>query len=171
MTSSAVHSLARLTALLGLVTLAGACGGKGEAAATERLWISTVPTSPKQPITAFLATRTGDGKYIGAFFRGSLYRGGHDVFTWTDRKGGAELKFMQDGSGARLRFEACTPSKGFDHCLLVEGDPTGTRRYQSRKRWTVRRGKNMVPSQMIPQALADLAEDDEDLHQYLVGAP
>lgn len=146
--------------------LAG-CGGKAEATATERLWISTVPTSPKQPITAFLATRTRGGQYFGAFFRGSLYRGGHDVFTWTDRKGGADIQFMQDGAKARLRFETCKPSKGFDHCLLVVGDPTGTKRYQSRKRWAVRRGKKDATRSMVTDAIETLAEDDEELRALL----
>ena len=36
--------------------LAG-CGSKDDAAATERLWVSSVPTSPKQPVSAFLATK------------------------------------------------------------------------------------------------------------------
>jgi|GEM_PF-1318540 len=153
---------------LGLVGTASGCSGKGEATAAERLWVSTVPTSPKQPISAFLATKAKDGKYIGAFFTGSLYRGGHNVFTWVPKSGGAELTFLQDNSKAKLRFETCKPSKGFDHCLLVKGDPTGTGRYQSRKRWTVRRGKSDVaPSQLIPNTIAALAEDDEDLQALL----
>ncbi len=161
--------IAQRAALSSVLVLGlGACGNQGEATATERLWVSSVPTNPKQPITAFLATRTSDGKYLGAFFKGSLYRGGHDVFEWKSRSGStAELRFMQDGSTASLKFESCKPSRGFDHCLLVSGDPTGTRRYQSRKRWTVRRGKKTVPSQLVTSTLAELAEDDQDLRTYL----
>ena len=163
------RSVARTSILVSLVALGLAgCRGKDTATAAERLWISTVPTSPKQPISAFLATKAKDGKYIGAFFTGSLYRGGHDVFTWSPRSGGADLVFLQDGSTARLRFESCKPTKGFDHCLLVKGDPTGTGRYQSRKRWSSRRGKaEVMPSQLIPLTLAELAEDDEDLRALL----
>lgn len=158
----------RISILVSLVALGLAgCGSKDNATAAERLWISAVPTSPKQPISAFLATKAKDGKYIGAFFTGSLYRGGHDVFTWSPRSGGADVVFLQDGSKARLRFESCKPSKGFDHCLIVKGDPTGTGRYQSRKRWSVRRGKGEAnPSQLIPQTIAELAQDDEDLRAF-----
>lgn len=133
---------------------------------TERLWVSDVPTSPRTPISAFLVTKTTGDKFVGAFFRGSLYRGGHDVFSWKAARGGAEVRFLQDGSTARLSFETCKPSRGFDHCVLVSGDPTGARRYQSRKRWNVRRGK-VAPSQLVTDALVDLAEDDEDLQQYV----
>ncbi len=162
--------VARTSLFVSLVAfgLAG-CGGNSDATAAERLWVSTVPTSPKKPISAFLATKAKDGKYIGAFFSGSLYRGGHDVFIWTSRKGGADLEFLQDGSKARLRFETCKPSKGFDHCIIVKGDPTGAGRYQSRKRWTTRRGKSdEVPtSQLVTATIANLAEDDEDLEALL----
>lgn len=160
---------ARTSIFVSLVALGLAgCGGKDDAAAAERLWISTVPTSPKEPVSAFLATKAKDGMYIGAFFTGSLYRGGHSVFTWTPRSGGADLKFLQDDSKARLRFESCKPSRGFDHCLIVKGDPTGTGRYQSRKRWTTRRGtKDLPPSQLVTATIATLAEDDEDLEALL----
>lgn len=165
--------VARTSIFVSLLALGVAgCGGKGEATAAERLWVSTVPTSPKQPVSAFLATKAKDGKYIGAFFSGSLYRGGYDVFTWAPRSGGADVTFLQDGSQVRLRFETCKPSKGFDHCLLVKGDPTGAGRYQSRKRWTVRRGASDLPSpQLAPvtiaQMVGELAEDDEELQALL----
>ena len=142
------------------------CKGGTDATATERLWISGVPTSPKAQLTAFLTTRTADGQYIGAFFRGSLYRGGHDVFQWkSSKKETAKIKFLQDGKEASLRFESCTPTRGFDHCMIMHGDPTGTRKYQSRKRWTTRRKPKAgeLPSAFFGQTIADLAEDDEDL--------
>ena len=147
------------------------CGGGAEATATERLWVSGVPTSPKQPLTAFLTTRTSDGKYIGAFFKGSFYRGGHDVFQWkADGKNKAHLTFLQDGQDASLRFETCKPTRGFDHCLLLHGDPTGTVKYQSRKRWAVRRPgkKKDIAEGLVTGAILELAEEDEDL-QALAG--
>jgi len=150
------------------ITAAAGCGSKGDAAAAERLWVSAIPTSPKQPVSAFVATKAKDGKYIGAFYSGSLYRGGQDVFSWVPSSSGAELTFLQDGAKVRLRFERCKPTKGFDHCLLVKGDPTGAGRYQSRKRWAVRRGKSDVtPSQVVPAAIAQLATEDEDLQALL----
>lgn len=152
--------------------LGAACGGSEPASPTERLWVSAVPTSTKQELSAFVTTRTGDGKYLGAFFHGSALRGSHDVFEWKDEgKSGAALKFLQDGRTAHVRFETCTPSRGFDHCILVHGDPTGANKYQSRKRWNVRRpGKKSIDAVMIPQVLAELAQDDEELDAALAMA-
>lgn len=145
--------------------LATACGGSDVASPTERLWVSAVPTSTKQELSAFVTTRTGEGKYLGAFFHGSALRGTHDVFEWKDDgKNGAALVFLQDGKKAHIRFETCTPTRGFDHCILVHGDPTGAKKYQSRKRWNVRRpGKKSAAAVMVPQILAELAEDDDEL--------
>src|SRR5687768_13022606 len=41
------------------------CGGGGDATPTERLWISSLPTKPKETFTAFITTRTGTDKYLG----------------------------------------------------------------------------------------------------------
>jgi hypothetical protein len=142
------------------------CGGGADATATERLWVSGVPTNPKERLTAFITTRTGNDKYLGAFFNGSLYRGGHDVFEWVaDGKDSAHLKFMQDGRAVKLRIEKCEPSRGFDHCIRLKGDPMGIERYQSRKRWVVRRPgkKRDIAEGLVTQTILDLAEDDEDL--------
>jgi len=153
-----------LAVVLGIGLLS--CGGGSEATATERLWVSTVPTSPKAPLTAFLTTRTGKDKYIGAFFAGSMLRGGHDVFEWiADGKDAATLRFLQDDRKRHIRFEACTPSRGFDYCLLVHGDPTGTGKYQSRKRWAVKRpGRSKGAEALsVVEVMHALVEDDEDL--------
>jgi hypothetical protein len=142
------------------------CGGGADATPTERLWISSLPTKPKETFTAFITTRTGTDKYLGAFFKGSMYRGGHDVFEWyTDGKDAAHLQFLQDGKKAKLRIEKCTPTTGYDHCIILHGDPTGAQRYQSRKRWVVRRPgkKSDLAEGMVTQTILDLAEDDEDL--------
>ena len=153
---------------LAIFVSAAGCGGGGQATATERLWVSGVPTNPKTPITAFATTRHGEAKYLGAFFKGTLLRGGHDVFQWHDRgKGRAELQFLQDGTKASVRLESCKPSTGFDHCLLVHGDPTGTVRYQSRKRWVVRRPGRGKASALVMDALTELAADDDELAAWL----
>lgn len=147
---------------LGLL-VAAACGGSDAATPTDRLWVSAVPTSAKQELSAFVTSRTSEGKYVGAFFRGSALRGSHDVFEWKDDgKSGATLRFLQDGKQAKIRFETCTPTRGFDHCLLVHGDPTGAKKYQSRKRWNLRRGKKAAMLS-IPVLFEELAEDDEEL--------
>ncbi|MEM6995259.1 MAG: hypothetical protein AAF721_32415 [Myxococcota bacterium] len=158
--------LALLTALAAAAPLG--CGSAGEATATERLWVSAVPTNAKTPITAFVTTRHGDDKYLGAFFSGTLLRGGHDVFEWRPRaKGRAELQFLQDGARVDIRLETCKPTTGFDHCLLVRGDPTGAVKYQSRKRWVVKRPGKKKDAALVLDAMANLAEDDEALAQWL----
>lgn len=162
-------SVAALLVLAPVALQSAGCGG-GTATATERLWISGLPSSPKTRITAFATTRTGEGKYLGAFFQGTVLRGGHDVFEWrsegTDR---ATLQFLQDGTTAKIRFEPCKPTTGFDHCLLVHGDPTGTKRYQSRKRWVVKRPgkKKDVAGALVLDALETLAADDDELAAFL----
>jgi len=145
------------------------CGAPSPGTPTERLWVSGIPTSTKAEITAFITTRSTGGKYIGAFFRGSSLRGRHDVFEWIDDgKDAAKLRFLQDDKTTRIRIETCEPTTGFDHCILVHGDPTGTKRYQSRKRWVVRRpGRKDVSPTMVMDALAELAEDDEELQAAL----
>lgn len=143
------------------------CGsGPSPGTPTERLWVSGVPTSAKAEISAFVTTRQGSGKFLGAFFHGSALRGHHDVFEWTDDgKDAAKLKFLQDGKQRRLRFETCEPTRGFDYCMIVHGDPTGAKTYQSRKRWIVRRPgrKRDVEPAMVLEVMAELAEDDEEL--------
>lgn len=149
------------------------CGGGGTAEATERLWVSDVPTNPKAPMTAFLTMRSDDDRYLGAFFVGSLLRGHHDVFRWTtSAKDRARIELLQDGQVVDLRLEKCKPTTGFDHCLLVHGDPTGAGRYQSRKRWVVRRPgrKRDAASGLVMQAMIELAEDDAELASVLDAA-
>lgn len=155
------------------VVAAMGCGGGQAVTPTERLWISGVPTDPKAELTAFVTMRTSEDRYLGAFFQGTLYRGGHDVFEWTPTaKDRASLQFMQDGRKTAVRLESCKPSTGFDHCILVHGDPTGTTRYQSRKRWVVRRPgrKRDAATGLVPQVMVELAEDDAELAAALDAA-
>lgn len=159
-------------ALGGLGGLAG-CGGGAEVTPTERLWVSGVPTDPKVPLTAFLTMRSGDEHYLGAFFQGTLLRGSHDVFRWTPTaKNRARLEFLQDSIEVNLRLEVCEATRGFDHCLEVHGDPTGTGRYYSRKRWVVRkpgRKRDLAAGLVVPVML-ELAEDDPELAAMLDAA-
>lgn len=171
--SPALRPVLGTTLSLSLALLAAGCGGAGEATVTERLWVSAVPTNPKARTTAFLATKASDGKFIGAFFQGSAFRGGHDVFTWEDRgKDAASIVFLQDGRKVSLRFETCKPTTGFDHCVLVHGDPTGAKRYQSRKRWRVRRPgkKKEAGIASVMAAFAEVSAQDEDLHEMFAPA-
>jgi hypothetical protein len=102
------------------------------------------------------------GRQLGTFYHGSAYRGQHDAFRWRQvNERDARLEFLQDGKNYKVRVSNCEPTRGFDHCIKLEGDPTGAVRYQSRKRWAIpRRGKQAAdPAELM----MELAEEDEDL--------
>lgn len=154
------------------VTIAG-CGGGGPAAATERLWVSGVPTDPKAPLNAFLTMRSTDDQFLGAFFTGSLLRGQHDVFRWTTMgKDRARIEHLQDGRTSTVKLEPCKPTTGFDLCLHVLGNDAVAGRYQSCKRWVVRRpGKKKALSPgVVVDVMHELSDDDEQLAQALEAA-
>lgn len=106
---------------------------------------------------------------FGSFYHGSLYRGSHDTFKWTSKgKDKGELELLQDGKSKTITIRECKPDAGFDMCVKLEGDPKGIVRYQSKKRWAVPgRGKKSMD---VPMAIAELAEDDEDLAMLLESA-
>ena len=156
------------TGLVALLPLG--CGGVVEAEATERLWVSAVPTTAKTSISAFATTRHGDDTYIGAFFTGTALRGGHNAFRWRPTgQARAQLEFLQDGAKVDVRLERCKPTTGFDHCLLVRGDPTGAVKYQSRNRWVVKRPGRRASPAFVFEALAEVAQDDADVSAWLTG--
>lgn len=150
---------------LGATGVSAGCSG-GSATPTERLWVSSIPTGAKQSITAFLTMSTDEDRYLGAFFRGTLLRGGHDVFTWkSSGEDSARLHFLQDDMTYDLTLRECKPRERFDYCLEVLGDPTGTVVYHSRKRWVVRRPgrKRDAATGLVMGAIFELAEDDPEL--------
>lgn len=148
-------------AALGL-SLAAGCGKAPAANLTERLWVSDLPTNPKEQISMFVISDVKSRK-LGLFYRGSLYRGVHDLFRFSGDASGrrGKMQLLQDGTVHAVRTETCQPSRGFDFCILVHGDPTGVVRYQSRKRWALR--KSEAPSLHAGEILSTLAEEDEDL--------
>lgn len=154
-------------------TLAG-CGGGGSATVTERLWVSGVPTKPKDSLSAFVTMKSEDSKdYLGAFYEGSLLRGSHDVFKWRDAgKGHAQIELLQDGRTLELSFETCKPSVGFDHCIMVQRGMHKAVQYQSRKRWVVRRPgrKRDATLGLFNQALLEVANEDDELADVLDAA-
>jgi hypothetical protein len=145
-----------------------ACGRPHDAELTERLWVSELPKNPRQTIGAFVISHVKN-RELGVFYRGSVYRGAHDVFRFRGVAGGAKgtLQLLQDGASHEVHTQTCTPDRGFDHCILLHGDPTGVVRYQSRKRWSLRK-KDTEPLDLA-LVLEELAEGDEDL-QALVEA-
>lgn len=123
-----------------------------------------MPSGPRDRIDAFVLTEVGK-RSAGSYYHGSLYRGAHDTFLWTTKaKDRGVIRILQDQRDYEVRIESCKPDKGFDQCILLEGDPKQIVRYQSRKRWAIpRRGKSLD----VPALMAEIAEDDEDLEAAL----
>lgn len=151
------------------VSLAAGCGKAPSANLTERLWVSDLPTNPKASISMFVISDVKARK-LGVFYRGSLYRGAHDLFRWTGDDSGrrGKMQLLQDGAVHKVHTETCEPSRGFDFCVLVHGDPTGVVRYQSRKRWALR--NKDVSTLDVTQIFSELAEEDEQLRALTAAA-
>ena len=159
---------ARLTLSLALAagalsTFAG-CGKAPPAEVADRLWVAEMPTSPRSMVNAFVLTEVGK-RNVGSFYHGSLFRGTHDSFTWTTKaKDRGVIYLLQDQRNHEVRTRSCKPTAGFDQCVLLEGDPKGVVRYQSRKRWAIpRRGKTLD----VPTLMVELAEEDEELEALI----
>jgi hypothetical protein len=148
------------TLAVSLTLLAGCGGNKPPAEVADRLWVAQMPTSPRSQVDAFVLTEVGK-RNVGTFYHGSLYRGAHDSFLWTTKaKDRGVIHLLQDQRDVEVRTKPCKPDKGFDQCILLEGDPKKVVRYQSRKRWAIpRRGKSLD----VPQMMIELGEDDEQL--------
>lgn len=151
---------------LSLTALAGCGGKKPPADVADRLWVAQMPTSPRSQIDAFVLTEVGK-KNVGSFYHGSLYRGAHDSFLWTTKaKDRGVIHLLQDQRDFEVRTKPCKPDKGFDQCILLEGDPKKVVRYQSRKRWAIpRRGKSID----VPQMMVELGEQDDELQALVEG--
>ena len=156
-------------ALLGLTALAGCSSKKPPAEVADRLWVAQMPTGPRSQIDAFVLTEVGK-RNIGSFYHGSLYRGVHDSFLWTTKaKDRGVIHLLQDQRDVEVRTKPCNPDRGFDQCILLEGDPKKVVRYQSRKRWAIpRRGKSLEQLD-VPALMVELGEEDDEL-QALVEA-
>jgi hypothetical protein len=154
-------------ALVSVTALAlGGCGKALPADVADRLWVSQMPTGPRAQVDAFVVTEVG--KYSGGgFYHGSMYRGVHDSFTWTTKaKDRGVIHMLQDQRDFEVRTKACKPDRGFDQCILLEGDPKKIVRYQSRKRWAIpRKGKSLD----VPALILELSEEDDELEALVEG--
>lgn len=155
-------------ALLGLTVLAG-CSKKPPADVADRLWVAQMPTGPRSQLDAFVLTEVGK-RSVGTFYHGSMFRGMHDSFLWTTKaKDRGVIHLLQDERDFEVSTKPCKPDRGFDQCILLEGDPKKVVRYQSRKRWAIpRRGKSLEQLD-VPALIVELGEEDEQL-QALVEA-
>lgn len=149
------------------LSLLPACGSPPPADVTERLWVSSMPGSARESVHAFAITEVRK-KQVGVFYRGSVYRGTHDAFSWApNRKNdGGKLTMLQDGRAYEVSVGACEPSKGFDHCMLLQGDPTGVVRYESRKRWALKKGRKKKAAD-VPSIVMELSAEDDELEALL----
>ncbi len=145
--------------------LATACGGeRGNAVVPlhDRVWLTSVPKGMKDEVGAFIILRASEAKQYGFLFKGSLLRGSYDTFHWAaDGEGKAKLRTIQDDKVHKISTEACEPDAGFQYCVQIHGDPQGTVRYQSRKRWGLGRPKQIKNFDLNEQLQVLAAEDPE----------
>ncbi len=130
----------------------------------DRLWLTAVPKTAKDEVSAFLILRASESTQYGFLFKGSLLRGSYDTFHWApDGDERAKLTTVQDGRVHKIRVETCEPSAGFHYCVQLHGDPQGTVRYQSRKRWGLGRPKAKLLGFDLAGELQALAAEDGEL--------
>jgi hypothetical protein len=156
-----------LAVLLGAAALTG-CGQKKEARLTGRLWVTELPTNPQQRVGAMVFTEVG-GRRLGVLHQGSAYRSQHEAVQWVGGDERGELVMLQDGRKHAVKVETCTPTRGFDLCVKLVGDPLGYERYQSRKRWSIKpRVASGGESEAgviaeIAASVAEIAAEDTDV--------
>ncbi|HFE43973.1 MAG TPA: hypothetical protein ENJ18_00565 [Nannocystis exedens] len=153
-------TLCLLTALIG--TAVPACGGGDEPGLHNRLWIDHLPSDKRDGIAAlFIAEGGQEGHTYGVYYRGTPFRGDFDAFQWiAEDDDRVRLRLLQDRREVELRIERCEPEPNFDYCILLRGDPQGTERYQSRRRWGAR-GSAGAAAQVQAIFSEVLAEDPE----------
>jgi hypothetical protein len=151
-----------------LTTAALLAAGCGEQAATvpvhDRVWLTAVPRKMTDEVAAFVIVRASESKQYGFLFKGSLLRGSYDTFHWApDGEDRAKLRTIQDDKVHKIRTESCAADEGFDYCVQIHGDPQGTVRYQSRKRWGLGRPKAKLLGFDLASELQALAAVDGEL--------
>lgn len=162
-------------ATLGLTvvtSLAGCGGGDEPLPLHNRLWLSGLPKKPSDVVGAMIVLQAAEGRaQYGALYRGSVLRGGFELFEWRpEADGRGKLRLLQDGKLVKIRTESCAPDAGFHACLLLHGDPSGTVRYQTRRRWGVK-ARGGAQALDVAAELRGLAEVDPDLALALVLPP
>lgn len=125
--------------LFAAVLALGACRGAPEADFADRLWVSTMPGDAREPFFAMLVTGARK-RHVGVLHAGSLYAGRWELFAFKRKNAkSATFEFLQSGARHEVQFVPCKPKTGFAYCVELQGDPTGVRRWYSKKRWALRR--------------------------------
>ena len=142
-----------------------ACGGGGGEAheLLDRLWVTDVPAGPREVFRGF-AVADVRGRQVGAFYDGSVYDGRQRAFKIAIEGDKITFALLQEELEAEVTVRACRPSTGFHLCLELVGDPLVAGRYQSRKRWTLRRSRDAQIARTIsvPALLGVLDEASSD---------
>ncbi len=149
----------------GVLLLGGlvACGAEDAASITDRLWVSDVPSNPREEISAFAISNLR-GRKLGALYQGSLYQGTQRGFRLELEGRRAVFEMLQDGSRHLVTVQTCKPTAGFHFCIELHGDPAGGRRYQSRKRWSLGRSKEGHDSTTLFPLIPSLLEEFKIRH-------
>lgn len=154
---------------ISVVLLAAGCTGGAPAPATQRLWVSALPDSPRAQVTAFATVRVEAKNYVGSFYRGSALKGEHQAIRWQpSAERGATITFLHDNATREVTLRPCKPDRGFHHCVRLVGGPYGVERYQSRKRWVLPPGTRAAS---VLEHAAILGRDDDDLQALLSEPP
>lgn len=155
--------------MLASVLLAvSACKGREDAAFTDRVWVDTMPRDGKSSFSSlFFSGR--EGRWVGVWHRGSLYRGRWDLLRWRPGRGDqGSLEFLQDGQVHGIELKSCKPMKGFDLCVELVGDPTGVGRWYSKTRWKLPRRKTADAEPEADFAFALEASELQAEHNALI---
>lgn len=149
--------------MLAVSALSG-CGQRKETKLTGRLWVTELPTNPQQRVGAMVFSEVG-GRRLGVLHQGSAYRSQHEAVQWLGSDERGELVMLQDGRKHAVKVESCTPTRGFDLCVRLVGDPMGFERYQSRKRWSVKPRAESEPSlhDAFEAAVETIAAEDAEV--------
>src|SRR5690606_2518649 len=103
-----------LAAVALLSTTVLGCSKKPPSEVADRLWVSEMPSGPRDRVDAFVLTEVGK-RSVGSYYHGSLYRSVHDSFTWTSKaKDRGVIRILQEQRDYEVRIETCKPDKGFD---------------------------------------------------------
>ena len=88
-----------------------ACGADDAASITDRLWVSDVPSNPREEISAFAISNLR-GRKLGALYQGSLYQGTQRGFRLELEGRRAVFEMLQDGSRYPVTVQTCKAGVG-----------------------------------------------------------
>jgi hypothetical protein len=99
----------------------------------DRIWVDQLPRKPTDVVNAFAAVTQ---QPMGIFHSGSQWKASFEIFTYTYKGSGNELRIVYPQSNedekVKVRAWACR-ERGMDYCLELKGASRGVKRYRSRK--------------------------------------